>query len=107
MLDPANRPYLYEYDALAGRLLRAGTPLGGQRAEDLPGSPPRTPPATTADLHQARPERPGVLHHHPGRLGWSGLRPSSHAEGMAVRAYSYDERRIQTRSPTRTATRWR
>ena len=28
VLDPADRPYLYEYDALAGRMLRSGSPLG-------------------------------------------------------------------------------
>ena len=41
------RPYLYEYDALAGRLLRTGTPLGiGTRQEDLPGFPAPSPSPT-------------------------------------------------------------
>ncbi|HET6213671.1 MAG TPA: LamG-like jellyroll fold domain-containing protein, partial [Micromonosporaceae bacterium] len=47
VLDPANRPSLYEYDALAGRLLRSGSPLGlGTREEDLPGYPAPTPSPT-------------------------------------------------------------
>jgi RHS repeat-associated protein len=38
--DPASRSYVYEYDALAGRLLRVGRPLAARtRAEDHPSSP--------------------------------------------------------------------
>ena len=38
--DPANRSYVYEYDALGGWLLRSGRPLGtGTRKEDHPGTP--------------------------------------------------------------------
>lgn len=36
--DPANRPWIYEYDALAGWLLRQGRPhANGVRPEDQPG----------------------------------------------------------------------
>ena len=76
VLDPANRPYLLPYDALAGRLLRSGTPLGLEtRAEDRPGEPTTPPsPPPTETCTQPDPNDTRVLHHHPRQLRRTGLR---------------------------------
>ncbi|MGV9979924.1 LamG-like jellyroll fold domain-containing protein [Micromonospora wenchangensis] len=98
VLDPANRPYLYEYDALAGRLLRSGTPLGRDtRAEDLPGeptTPPTSPP--TQVCTQPDPNDPAFCTIIPDSSGGPIFVHHS-TEGMAVRAYSYDEDGYQSK----------
>ncbi|SCF35132.1 intein N-terminal splicing region/RHS repeat-associated core domain-containing protein [Micromonospora matsumotoense] len=98
VLDPANRPYLYEYDALAGRLLRSGTPLGRDtRAEDLPGeptTPPTSPP--TQVCTQPDPNDPAFCTIIPDSSG-GPIFIRHPTEGMAVRAYSYDEDGYQSK----------
>ncbi len=85
VLDPANRPYLYEYDALAGRLLRSGTPLSLEtRAEDRPGEPTTPPSPPPPNLHAAT-LTSLVLHHHPRNSAPSSCCTRSHS----IRTYSY------------------
>ena len=76
---PGNRPYLYEYDGLAGGCCAPARRWAGTRApRTCQGSPPPHPPRPHPGLYATRPERPGILHDHPGLLGWSHLHPSSH-----------------------------
>ncbi|MCG5442616.1 DUF6531 domain-containing protein [Micromonospora sp. NIE79] len=92
VLDPANRPYLYEYDALAGRLLRSGTPLGLEtREEDRPGqtSPPPSPPPTEV-CTQPDPNDPAFCTVIPGNSG-GPVFVRHPLEGMAIRSFSYNE----------------
>ncbi|MER7459558.1 polymorphic toxin-type HINT domain-containing protein [Micromonospora sp. NPDC126480] len=98
VLDPANRPHLYEYDALAGRLLRSGTPLGLEtRPEDRPGEPttPPTPPPTEV-CTQPDPNDPAFCTIIPGNSGGPVfvLHP---LDGMAIRTYSYNEDGYQSK----------
>ncbi|MFF5055016.1 LamG-like jellyroll fold domain-containing protein [Micromonospora sp. NPDC000663] len=92
VLDPANRPYLYEYDALAGRLLRSGTPLGLEiREEDRPGqtSPTPTPPPTEV-CTQPDPNDPAFCTVIPGDAG-GPIFVRHPLDGMAIRSFSYNE----------------
>ncbi|MGW0505907.1 LamG-like jellyroll fold domain-containing protein [Micromonospora sp. NPDC003241] len=98
VLDPANRPYLYEYDALAGRLVRSGTPLGLEtRPEDRPGEPTTPPsPPPTETCTQPDPNDPAFCTIIPGNSGGPVfvLHP---LDGMAIRSYSYDREGYQTK----------
>lgn len=98
VLDPANRPYLYEYDALAGRMLRSGTPAGLEtREEDKPGPPPTTPPSPPVETCSAPdPQDPGFCTIIPGDSG-GPVFVGHNLEGMAVRSLSYDEKGFQNR----------
>src|SRR5207247_1835134 len=59
VLDPADRPSLYEYDAIGGWMLRYGQPLGIEaRGEDAPGEPTPTPPPPTESCTQPDPNDP-------------------------------------------------
>ncbi len=91
VLDPANRPYLYEYDALAGRLLRSGTPLGLEtRPEDLPGEPTSGPSAPPTEVcTQPDPSDPAFCTIIPGNSG-GPVFVRHPLDGMAIRTYSYD-----------------
>ncbi|GAA3438969.1 LamG-like jellyroll fold domain-containing protein [Kutzneria kofuensis] len=62
VLDPSNRPSLYEYDAIGGWLLRYGQPLGIEaRDDDAPGEPTATPPPPTESCTQrTRTTRPSA-----------------------------------------------
>ncbi|HLL66090.1 MAG TPA: RHS repeat-associated core domain-containing protein [Micromonosporaceae bacterium] len=99
VLDPANRPSLYEYDALAGRLLRSGTPLGLEiRDEDVPkptGSPtPTSSPSPTKVCSKPDANEPGFCTIIPG--GSSVPVFVRHTlDGMAIRSFSYDEKGFQ------------
>ncbi|OZV81609.1 hypothetical protein CA850_10595 [Micromonospora echinospora] len=98
VLDPANRPHLYEYDALAGRLLRSGTPLGLEiREEDRPGeptSPPTSPPTETCT--QPDPNDPAFCTIIPGESG-GPVFIRHPLDGMAIRTFSYDEDGYQSK----------
>ncbi|MEV4659511.1 LamG-like jellyroll fold domain-containing protein [Micromonospora sp. NPDC049301] len=91
VLDPANRPYLYEYDALAGRLLRSGTPLGLEiREEDRPGQPTPTPsPSPTPICTQPDPNDPAFCTIIPGDAG-GPIFVRHPLDGMAIRSFSYN-----------------
>ncbi|MEU8160051.1 polymorphic toxin-type HINT domain-containing protein [Micromonospora parva] len=92
VLDPANRPYLYEYDALAGRLLRSGTPLGLEtREEDRPGQTSPTPsPPPTEVCTQPDPNDPAFCTVIPGDAG-GPIFVRHPLDGMAIRSFSYNE----------------
>ncbi|WP_326551566.1 putative adhesin [Micromonospora sp. NBC_01813] len=91
VLDPANRPHLYEYDALAGRLLRSGTPLGLEtRQEDLPGPPPTSSPSPPTEVcSQPDPNDPAFCTIIPDDSG-GPVFIRHPLEGMAIRTYTYD-----------------
>ncbi|MER7415912.1 polymorphic toxin-type HINT domain-containing protein [Micromonospora peucetia] len=97
VLDPANRPHLYEYDALSGQLLRSGTPLGLEiREEDRPGSPaPPPPPPPTEVCSTPDPGDPSFCTVIPGDAG-GPVFVRHPLEGMAIRTFEYDDRGNQT-----------
>lgn len=96
ILDPANRPHLFEYDGMSGQLLRSGTPLGLEtREEDLPGAPvpPTQPPTevcTTPD-----PGDPAFCTVIPGGAG-GPVFVRHPLDGMAIRTFEYDDKGNQT-----------
>ena len=98
VLDPAGRPYLYEYDALAGRMLRSGSPMGiSVREEDRPGYPtPTTTATTTTQCSTPDPGDPQFCTTIPPSSGGPVFEGHS-LDGMAIRSFFYDERGLQNR----------
>lgn len=99
VLDPANRASLYEYDALAGRMLRSGTPMGiSTREEDKPGhpAPVPTPAPTETVCSQPDPNDPGFCTIIPGEAGGPVFIPVT-SESMALRSFTYDDRGFQSK----------
>jgi RHS repeat-associated protein len=98
VLDPAGRPYLYEYDALAGRLLRSGVPLGlSTRDEDLPGYPSPSPapaPSPTPTCTKPDPGDPQFCTILPGN-NTDPVFVRQPLDGLAVRSFDYDARGFQ------------
>ena len=95
--DPAGRPYLYEYDAIAGRMLRSGTPLGLEtRQEDLPrpSTPPTEPPTETCS--QPDPQDPAFCTVIPDDSG-GPVFVRHPLEGMAIRSFSYNAQGYQSK----------
>jgi RHS repeat-associated protein len=92
VLDPARRSYLYEYDALAGRLLRSGSPVGlSTRDEDQPVQPSASPdPSPTQTCTTPDPGDPEFCTVVPPEAGGPVFvrRP---LDGMAIRSVSYDQ----------------
>ena len=98
VLDPANRPQLFEYDALAGRLLRSGLPVGLEtRPEDtgLPTETPPDPPPTTT-CPQPDPQDPAFCTVIPGDAGGPVFVRHT-LDGLSVRSFEYDEKGNQKR----------
>ncbi|MEV7623793.1 polymorphic toxin-type HINT domain-containing protein [Actinoplanes sp. NPDC089786] len=98
VLDPANRPQLFEYDALAGRLLRTGLPVGLEtRPEDtgLPTETPPDPPPTTT-CPQPDPQDPAFCTVIPGDAGGPVFVRHT-LDGLSVRSFEYDEKGNQKR----------
>jgi RHS repeat-associated protein len=92
VLDPANRSYLYEYDALASRLLRSGTPAGlGVRPEDQPGEPTTPPPDPVEECTQPDPGDPRFCTIPPEQTG-GPVFVSHPLDGIAIRTFSYDSK---------------
>lgn len=96
--DPAGRLHLYEYDALAGRVIRTGVPAGlGLRDEDrpLPLSPSPTPsPSPTWVCSTPDGTDPGFCTTIPGDS--EGPVFDGHTgDGMGIRTYSYDDNGFQ------------
>ncbi len=91
VLDPAERPYLYEYDALAGRMLRSGTPLGvTTRPEDRPPAPSPSPtPTPTQTCSSPDPGEPQFCTTIPG-TGGSPVFEEGELTGLVVRSFGYD-----------------
>ncbi|MEV1143136.1 LamG-like jellyroll fold domain-containing protein [Micromonospora sp. NPDC049799] len=98
VLDPGNRPHLYEYDALAGRLLRSGTPLGLEmREEDRPGEPTSPPsPDPTPTCTQPDPNDPAFCTIIPDTSG-GPVFVRHPLDGMAIRTYSYNAEGYQSK----------
>jgi RHS repeat-associated protein len=98
VLDPADRPYLYEYDALAGRLLRSGSPMGlSVREEDKPGyrSPSPTPsPSPSEVCTSPDPGDPQFCTIIPGGSG-GPVFVGHPLDGMAIRSFSYNDQGFQ------------
>ncbi|HET6532887.1 MAG TPA: LamG-like jellyroll fold domain-containing protein [Actinoplanes sp.] len=91
VLDPADRAYLYEYDALAGRMLRAGSPLGiSTRPEDRPPTPSPTPsPTPTEVCSTPDPGEPQFCTTIPGNAG-GPVFSEGELTGMVIRSFGYD-----------------
>jgi YD repeat-containing protein len=91
VLDPADRPYLYEYDALAGRMLRSGSPLGlTTRAEDKPlPSSPSPAPSPTEVCSSPDPGEPQFCNTIPGDAG-GPIFEENELTGMVIRSFGYD-----------------
>ncbi|MFD0887927.1 hypothetical protein ACFQ08_25585, partial [Streptosporangium algeriense] len=94
--DPAGRLHLYEYDAIAGRMIRSGSPAGlGLRDEDRPGLPSPTPtPTPTYVCTTPDPGDPQFCTTIPPRSDGPVFEGHS-ADGIAIRTYGYDERGFQ------------
>jgi RHS repeat-associated protein len=91
VLDPANRPSLYEYDALGGWALRIGLPLGiGTRSEDTPGEPTIPPPPPVQSCTKPDPNDPSFCTTIPGDSG-GPVFVQYGTEGMSIRSFSYDD----------------
>jgi RHS repeat-associated protein len=92
--DPSNRPYLYEYDALTGRMIRSGMPTGLViRDEDRTDATP-TPAPTPSPSTICNSPDPGDLKFCttiPGEAGGPVFEGHT-LEGMAIRSYEYDDR---------------
>jgi RHS repeat-associated protein len=89
--DPANRPGLYEYDALTGQLLRSGLPLGLElREEDRPGYPTPPPPQEVEECTRPDPGDPKFCTVVPGGSG-GPVFVEHPLDGMAIRTYEYND----------------
>lgn len=93
VLNPADRPFLYEYDALAGRLLRSGSPLGvSTRPED--GPPPSLTPSPSPSPSQTctrpDPDYPTFCTTIPDDSGGDPVFVEHELSGMVVRSFGYD-----------------
>lgn len=99
VLDPANRTTLYEYDALAARLLRVGTPLGiSTRPEDQPqqSESPTPSPSPSTVCTTPDPNDPAFCTIIPGDAGGPVFIPID-AQAMAVKSFFYDDRGYQNK----------
>jgi RHS repeat-associated protein len=91
--DPSNRPYLYEYDALTGQMIRSGSPTGLViKDEDTADFTPTSTPTPTPTQACTTPD--------PGDPQFcTTIPPTSDgpvftghdADGMAIRSFSYDD----------------
>ncbi|MBE1488907.1 LamG-like jellyroll fold domain-containing protein [Plantactinospora soyae] len=99
VLDPADRQYLYEYDALAGRMLRTGSPVGlDTRAEDRPGyrAPTPTPsPSPTEVCTSPDPADSGFCTTIPDGSG-GPVFTGNELDGMIIRSFGYNDQGQQS-----------
>ncbi|GGK40396.1 hypothetical protein GCM10010124_36450 [Pilimelia terevasa] len=56
--DPRNKPYLYEYDAIANRVLRLGMPVGLEGVPQETETDPDDQPAPTRPVDECKPPKP-------------------------------------------------
>lgn len=91
--DPADRPYLYEYDGLTGRMLRSGSPIGiGTRPEDRNPTPSPSPaPTPTQVCNSPDPGEPQFCTTIPGGAG-GPVFTEAELSGMVVRSFGYDDK---------------
>jgi RHS repeat-associated protein len=99
--DPTGRPYLYEYDALSGNLVRSGTPTGlAIRDEDKVSDPSASPspspsPSPTETCTSPDPGDPQFCTTIPGSS--DGPVFTGHdLDGMAIRTFTYDDNGFQS-----------
>ncbi|QFZ19014.1 RHS repeat-associated core domain-containing protein [Saccharothrix syringae] len=91
VLDPANRTSLYEFDALGGRLLRFGLPLGLEaRSEDAPGEPVPTPGEPVRQCSKPDPDDPAFCTVIPDDSG-GPVFVRYGVDGVSIRSFGYDE----------------
>ncbi|MFD0688592.1 polymorphic toxin-type HINT domain-containing protein [Actinomadura fibrosa] len=93
--DPADRPYLYEADALTGHTIRVGIPMGlDVRDEDRPQpTPTQTPsPSPTYVCTTPDPGDPSFCTTLPGNSGDVPDFIYVIADGMGMRTFDYDDR---------------
>ncbi|WP_433297556.1 polymorphic toxin-type HINT domain-containing protein [Actinoplanes sp. CA-030573] len=91
--DPADRQYLYEYDALAGRPLRTASPLGiDTRPEDkpLPATPSPTPTPTPTCV-TPDPSYPTFCTTIPGDSP-GPIFSENELTGSVIRSFGYDDK---------------
>ncbi|MEV6963770.1 LamG-like jellyroll fold domain-containing protein [Hamadaea sp. NPDC051192] len=96
ILDPSNRPYLFEYDGMTGQLLRSGSPMGLETREEdlsLPVDPPAEPPTEVCTAPD--PSDPSFCTVIPGDAG-GPVFVRHPLEGMAIRTFEYDADGNQT-----------
>ncbi|MFI9387453.1 RHS repeat-associated core domain-containing protein [Kutzneria sp. NPDC052558] len=97
VLDPSNRPSLYEYDAIGGWLLRFGLPLGIEaRDDDNPGEPTATPPPPVQSCTAPDPNDPAFCTTIPGDSG-GPVFVRYDADGVSIRSYTYDDSGMLTK----------
>ncbi|GAA4235684.1 polymorphic toxin-type HINT domain-containing protein [Actinomadura meridiana] len=94
--DPADRPYLYETDALTAQMIRVGIPLGlDVRDEDKQPATPTAAPSPTPTYVCTTPDPgdPSFCTDLPGNSGgvpdWMGMTLT----GMGIRTFAYDDKR--------------
>ncbi len=94
VLDPGGRPYFYEYDALAGRIIRSGAPTAlSLRDEDRPGDPATSTTTTSTTIcSQPDPGDPTFCTTPPSDTSGAPEFIAHSADGVAIRAYAYDDR---------------
>ncbi|GLZ15022.1 hypothetical protein Acsp04_52570 [Actinomadura sp. NBRC 104425] len=91
--DPADRPYLYESDAITGNLIRVGIPLGLEtREEDRPEPSPSPSPT----CNHPDPGDPAFCTDPPGNPGDIPDFVGIPLTGMGMRTFQYDDRGFPT-----------
>ncbi|WP_306210198.1 polymorphic toxin-type HINT domain-containing protein [Actinoplanes sp. RD1] len=97
VLDPADRRYLYEYDALAGRLLRSASPLGiATRPEDQPLPSAAPSPSPTEICSSPDPGDPQFCTTIPGDAG-GPIFDENELTGSVLRSFGYDDKGRQNK----------
>lgn len=92
VLDPANRPSLYEYDAIGGWLLRLGQPLGLEARDDDSTSEPSPAPSPSPSQTCTQPDAsdPAFCTTIPDDSG-GPVFVRYDADGVSIRSFSYSE----------------
>ncbi|MFF5257942.1 LamG-like jellyroll fold domain-containing protein [Actinomadura viridis] len=96
--DPADRPYLYENDALTGNIIRVGMPMGLETREEDRTQPTATPtPSPTFTCTKPDPGDPSFCTTPPGNPGDVPDFIPIRLEGMVIRTFDYDDRGFPTK----------
>ncbi|MCO6006184.1 DUF6531 domain-containing protein [Actinoallomurus purpureus] len=89
--DPADHPYLYEYDALTGAMVRLGMPTGLGARDDEPSDSPSPTPSPTYTCTSPDPGDPTFCTTLPPGTGDEPDFVRHDLDGMALRTYDYDD----------------
>ncbi|WP_103959546.1 DNA/RNA non-specific endonuclease [Nonomuraea solani] len=89
--DPSGYPYLYEYDALAGRIIRLGLPTGLTVTD--PDQPPTPLPSATPTYVCTSPDPgdPSFCTTLPGNQGEAPDFIDHVLDGVTIRTFGYDD----------------